>query len=90
MNMWGFTPDYFEKSAEIFVSFLTAFGGELKKEFYIPYVIDCLISAGKANCDLVSTPSHWFGVTYQADRPGVVAKLAGLVADGVYPSPLYR
>ncbi len=90
MNMWCFTPDYFEMSGDIFVSFLTAFGNELKKEYYIPYAVDSMINAGKASCDLVSTPSRWFGVTFKEDRPAVVAKLASLVADGVYPTPLYK
>lgn len=90
MNMWCFTPDYFAKSEAIFVDFLKAFSQELKKEFYIPYAIDCMIKDGSAKCDVLSTPSHWFGVTYKEDRPGVVAKFAELVAAGVYPSPLYQ
>ena len=90
MNMWGFTPDYFTKSAAIFETFLEQNGRELKKEFYIPYAIDCMIKDGSAKCDVLSTPSHWFGVTYKEDRPAVVAKFAQLAADGVYPSPLYE
>ena len=89
MNMWGFTPDYFAKSEAIFNGFLKANIGELKKEFYIPYAIDCMIKDGSAATEVLSTPSSWFGVTYKEDRPGVVAKFAQLVADGVYPSPLY-
>ena len=45
MNMWGFTPDYFEKSEKIFESFLEQNINELKKEFYIPYAIDCMIKS---------------------------------------------
>ncbi len=89
MNMWCFTPDYFEKSAEIFVSFLKKNIGELKTEFYIPYAVDSMIHSGEACCDVLSTASHWFGVTFKEDRPGVVAKFASLVQEGVYPSPLY-
>ena len=89
MNMWGFTPDYFSKSEAIFHDFLTANINELKKEFYIPYAIDCMIKDGSATTEVLSTPSSWFGVTYKEDRPGVVAKFAELVASGVYPSPLY-
>ena len=89
MNMWGFTPDYFDKSAAIFEQFLEKNANELKKEFYIPYAVDVMIRGGEAGCDVLSTPSHWFGVTYKEDRPAVVAKFAELVARGVYPSPLY-
>ena len=89
MNMWGFTPDYFEKSAAIFERFLEENVNELKKEFYIPFAIDCMISSASASTDVLSTPSHWFGVTYKEDRPAVVEKFAQLVRTGVYPSPLY-
>lgn len=90
MNMWGFTPDYFEKSEAIFKDFLKENIQELKKEYYIPYAIDVMIKSGEAKCDVLSTPSHWFGVTYKEDRPAVVAKFAELAEQGVYPSPLYN
>ena len=89
MNMWCFTPDYFVKSEAIFCEFLKASIGELKKEFYIPFAVDKMIKDGSAACDVLSTPSRWFGVTFKEDRPGVVAKFAELVQQGIYPSPLY-
>lgn len=90
MNMWGFTPDYFELSAEIFTKFLEKNINELKAEFYIPYAIDCMIQEGTAKCELVGTPSHWFGVTFKEDRPGVVAKFQEFADKGIYPTPLYK
>ena len=90
MNMWGFTPDYFDKSKETFVSFLENHGNELKSEFYIPYAIDCIIKAGTGKCELLSTPSRWFGVTFKEDRPGVVAKFQEFADKGIYPTPLYK
>lgn len=90
MNMWGFTPDFFGASQDIFKSFLEANSMELKKEFYIPYAVDVMVKAGDATCDVLHTPSKWFGVTFKEDRPGVVAKFAELVEKGVYPSPLYK
>ena len=89
MNMWGFTPDYFAKSASIFDRFLEENALTLKKEFYIPFAVDRIISGGEGSCEVLSTPSHWFGVTYKQDRPAVVEKFAQLVRDGIYPSPLY-
>lgn len=90
MNMWGFTPDYFEKSEKIFADFIVKNLNELKAEFYIPYAIDCMIKDGSAKTELLSTPSHWFGVTFKEDRPGVVAKFKEFADKGVYPSPLYN
>jgi len=89
MNMWCFTPEYLAKSEVFFIKFLKEFAMELKKEFYIPYVIDCMIKEGSAKCDVLTTDSHWFGVTFKEDRPAVVAKFAELVRTGVYPSPLH-
>ncbi|MBQ0077212.1 MAG: nucleotidyltransferase [Bacteroidales bacterium] len=89
MNMWCFTPDYFKASEAVFEGFLKQNINELKKEFYIPYAVDNFIKDGSASCDVLATPSHWFGVTFKEDRPAVVAKFAQLVADGIYPSPLY-
>lgn len=90
MNMWGFTPDYFQKSEELFKDFLKANINELKAEFYIPNAVDSLIKKGTATCELLSTPSRWFGVTYQADRQGVVDKFQEFADKGVYPTPLYK
>ena len=90
MNMWGFTPDYFKNSKNTFVSFLENHGNELKSEFYIPYAIDCMIKDGSAKTELLSTSSRWFGVTFQEDRPGVVAKFQEFADQGIYPTPLYK
>ena len=90
MNMWGFTPDYFTKSDAVFKTFLSAFGKELKKEYYIPYAVDTIVKSGEGRCDVLSTPSRWFGVTYKEDRPAVVAKFQEFADKGVYPSPLYK
>ncbi|MBP7180735.1 MAG: nucleotidyltransferase [Dysgonomonadaceae bacterium] len=89
MNMWGFTPDYFEYSEKYFVEFLKKNIQNPKAEFFIPLVVNELIVNNTAKVKVLDTPSKWFGVTYAEDRPGVVAKLQQLVDDGVYPSPLW-
>lgn len=89
MNMWGFTPDYFAYSDELFVDFLKSNQGNLKAEFFIPLVVNNLIETHRASCEVLDTTSRWFGVTYAADRPEVVAKLQALVDAGEYPSPLF-
>ena len=89
MNMWGFTPEYFQYSEEAFKDFLAKNGQELKKEFYIPTLVNDLIKAGKAKCEVLDTPAKWFGVTYADDRQMVVDKIQSLVDAGVYPSPLF-
>ena len=89
MNMWCFTPDYLEASEKDFMDFLARFGKELKKEFYVTSVVDRMIKCGCATVELLNTSSHWFGVTFPEDRPGVVTKFGELVKKGLYPTPLY-
>lgn len=89
MNMWGFTPEYFDYSDIAFETFLREKGQELKSEIYIPTVVNDLIAAGKVTCKVLDTPSKWFGVTYAQDRPAVVMKLNELIRKGVYPEKLF-
>ena len=91
MNVWGFTPEYFEYSDKLFKEFLDlpTTKANPKAEYLIPWVVDKLIKAGKATCEVLDTTSKWFGVTYSADRPGVVAKIQKLVDEGVYPNKLF-
>lgn len=90
MNMWGFTPDYFEYSEEHFKKFLTENAGNPKAEFFIPLVVNDLVTSGKAKVKVLDTTSQWFGVTYAADRQGVVDKLAALADSGEYPDNLWK
>lgn len=90
MNMWGFTPDYFEYSRQDLLRFLAEHGNELKSEFYIPTVVNNLINSGTVTLKVIPTPSRWFGVTFAADRPATVERFAELTAQGVYPTPLFK
>ena len=90
MNMWGFTPDYFDYSMEFFKEFLVENGQKLKSEFYIPLAVNNLIVDGKASCKVLDTTSKWFGVTYAEDRPQVVLKINELIRKGVYPNQLFK
>lgn len=89
MNMWGFTPDYFDYSEELFINFLNAHEQEPKSEFFIPFVVNDLIRSGQASVEVLDTTARWFGVTYSDDRPGVVAKLRELTEAGEYPTKLF-
>lgn len=90
MNLFGFTPDYFQYSDDYFKEFLAANSANLKAEFFIPLLVNHVISTGKARLKVLSTTSQWFGVTYKQDRPFVVEKIRNLVAAGVYPENLWK
>lgn len=89
MNMWGFTPDYFEHSDAMFSDFLANNMENIKSEFFIPLVVNNLISTGTAKLRVLDTDAQWFGVTYQGDRPAVIEKLNNLIAKGEYPYNLW-
>lgn len=90
MNMWGFTPDFFDYSEDAFREFLAARSKELKSEFYIPTVVNDLIERGEVRLKVEQTPSKWFGVTFAADRPDTVEHFRKLTEEGVYPEGLFR
>lgn len=89
MNLWGFTPDYFEYSEREFRRFLDKYIAIEGREFFIPSVVDKLIKNGEATVDVLDTHSRWFGVTYPADRRTVVDSLKALHDNGTYPSKLF-
>ena len=91
MNMWGFTPDYFQYSEEYFKEFLSDPKNmeNLKAEFFIPLMVNKLINEGTATVEVLDTTSKWFGVTYAADRQDTVDRIKALVEAGEYPEKLF-
>ena len=91
MNLFGFTPDYFTYSADFFRPFLdqAIASGNLKAEFFIPLLVNKLVSEKTAKLKVLRTSSPWFGVTYKEDRPATVQKVLDLIAAGVYPQSLW-
>ncbi|MDR2913358.1 MAG: nucleotidyltransferase [Tannerella sp.] len=92
MNMFGFTPDYFEYSEDYFIHFLSNSANyyNLKSEFFIPLVVNNLIKANKVSMKVLDTNSKWFGVTYAADKAYAVNHIRALVEENVYPEKLWK
>lgn len=88
MNFWAFSRCFIDHLETEFGHFIKHFGHMEKSENYIPTVVDALIRAGKADCSVLETTSHWFGVTYPEDKPHVVASIQRLIASGEYPENL--
>ena len=88
MNVWGFTPDYFDYSEAYFLSDPKNMENK-KSEYFIPLMVNKLINDGTATVKVLDTTSKWFGVTYAADRQGVVDRIQSLVDEGVYPAKLF-
>ncbi len=91
MNMWGFKKGLLDELQKAFVRFLDedVAGNPLKAEALLPSDIDRLIKGGKATVKVFTSSDKWFGVTYQEDKPYVVANIKALKDAGEYPEKLW-
>jgi len=92
MNMWGLTPDFLNIIGDGFPSFLeeALAVNPMTMEYLLPTTISQLIHKGKLQVKVLSTTDNWFGVTYAADKPKVVAALRALTDAGKYPDGLWK
>ena len=91
MNMWGLTPEFINILDSGFDSFLEETSrDDLKAEYLLPTIIGDLLQEGRLDVRVLKSHDQWFGVTYKEDREAVTDALRKLIADGVYPSVLYR
>ena len=47
-----------------------------------------MLTEGRATMKVLTSPDKWYGVTYAADKPVVVAALKKMTEDGIYPEKL--
>ena len=92
MNMFGFTPVFLEELEAKFPKFLAEEMPQnpAKKEFLLPVAASDLLHAGKARIRVLSSSDKWYGVTYAADKPVVVAALKEMTEAGKYPDGLWK
>ena len=90
MNCWAFGhgmlgelvgrfPAWFAENAE---------KNPLKGEYFLPSVASALIHEGKASVRVLPCSETWYGITYKEDLPDVIAAIAALRAQGLYPEAL--
>ena len=91
MNVWGFPASFMTELRAAFVPFLEKGLKEnpLKCEMYLPFVVEELLTAGKADVKVMKTPDQWFGVTYKEDKPLVMEAFQKLKDAGIYPQGLW-
>ena len=92
LNLWGLTRSFIDEAEKRFPAFLDKTFAEnpLKGEYFLPSVISELIAEGKARAKVLRSADKWYGVTYQADKPVVVAAIAEKTAAGLYPDNLWE
>ena len=91
MNMFAFTSDIMDYLEAGYKKFFDDNKDNLKScEYLIPTVVSDLIGEGKVTCDILSTTSVWYGVTYKEDKDFVVSSLKRLVDNGEYPKGIWK
>ena len=90
MNLFGFTPYYFEHSRNYFKTWYEANSGNIKSEFYIPTMVNKLIGDGTSSLRVLRSAAQWHGVTYKEDKPALMAAIERMIADGKYPRDLWK
>ena len=92
MNMWGLTPSLLDELESGFPIFLAEkiSANPPKAEYQLPTSIGRLLHAGKAKVKVLHSADKWYGVTYAADKPLVVAALKEMTAQGKYPDGLWK
>ena len=88
MNMWGFTPDFLDALEAGLPEFLNEKvpTNPLKAEYLLPTTVSGMLDAGKATVKVLRSADKWYGVTYAADKPQVMAALQALTDEGKYPA----
>ena len=91
MNLWGFTASFLNEVEARFPAFLDAVLGKNpgKAEFFLPTSVTDLLNENKATVKLLTSPDKWYGVTYAADKPVIVAALKEMTEKGMYPENLW-
>ena len=91
MNLMGFQPSFLREARARFPAFLEKALAEnpLKGEYFLPSIVQQLLTEGKATLKVLTSPDQWYGVTYAADKPVVVAALAEMTRQGLYPDGLF-
>ena len=91
MNMWGFTNSFMAELKARFPKFLSEDvpKNPAKAEMFLPSIVSQLIAEDKATVKMLRTKDKWYGVTYAADKPTVIAALKQFTTEGLYPDSLW-
>lgn len=92
MNLWGFTTSFLPALEQRFPAFLDANlpVNPLKCEYLLPSVVQEMLKADQATVRVLTSPDKWYGVTYAADKPFVVAAIQEFTQQGKYPDGLWK
>ena len=90
MNCWAFSHSMFEELESRFPSWLddNLPGNPEKCEYFLPFVVNDMIKAGKGKIRVLNCHEAWYGITYKEDMDSVVNAIKNMRAEGIYPDAL--
>lgn len=89
MNMWAFTPVFFDVLEKGFAEFCAKNSDDAKAEYYLPAAVDEEIKAGRAEVLSLQTPENWMGITNPDDLKAIREGISRKVSEGVYGTSLW-
>ena len=57
---------------------------------FLPFTVNQMLMENTCAVKVLRTADKWYGVTYAADKPIVVAALAEMAQKGMYPDGLWK
>jgi len=92
MNLWGFGPEFMDYAENEFAVFLNENikANPLKCEYFLPSVVNKMITEGKGAVNVLFTGEKWLGVTYREDMPAVREEISKMKKRGEYPEALWN
>ena len=90
MNFWGFGRSMMEELQRRFPAWLDENlpKNPEKCEYFLPLVANALIKENEGSIRVLNCHETWHGITYKEDLPDVIAAIAKLREEGVYPETL--
>ncbi len=89
MNFWGFQKSATNRLDHLFKEFLQRHGEEEKSEFFLPILVQDILSNSEETIDVLSSSDSWLGMTYPDDKEFVQQGLDQFIASGHYPQKLW-
>ena len=90
MNLFGFTPKFFQILRDGFEKFAMEEADNPKSEYFLPLAVDTMIKTHRVNFPVLSTPDLTYGITYKEDKSIVKEMIEKSVKAGKYPGNLWQ
>jgi hypothetical protein len=88
MNLWGLTPALVAGIRRRFRAFLSLWGANVTREFFLSSAVNAQIQVGSAGVRALKARDPWFGLTHAEDEVPARALLLERIQSGVYPRHL--